>query len=124
MLKVAKLLKEPGESLILPSKEVNAEVTADKSQFETNVQPLSQPKAPTAKKSKKKIIPSSTQPKVSKDNREMNPPSITTYLQATKESVVTAIPIQSLEAFVTAEENIRGTTRIHSQTSLGESGEV
>ncbi|GJX87131.1 retrovirus-related pol polyprotein from transposon TNT 1-94 [Tanacetum coccineum] len=63
MLKVAKLSKEPDESLIFPSKEVNAEATADKSQFGTNVQPLSQPKAPTAKKSKKKISPSSTQPK-------------------------------------------------------------
>ncbi|GJW04086.1 hypothetical protein Tco_1562942 [Tanacetum coccineum] len=64
MLKVAKLSKEPDESLFFPSEEVNAEATADKSQFETNVQPLSQPKAPTAKKSKKKISSSSTQPKV------------------------------------------------------------
>ncbi|GKC17881.1 hypothetical protein Tco_1014663 [Tanacetum coccineum] len=103
MLKVAKLSKDPNESLILPSREVNAEATANKSQSRTNVQPLSQPKAPTAKKSKKKKIPSSTQPKVSNDSREMNPPSITIHLQATKELVVTAIPTQSLEAFVTAE---------------------
>ncbi|GKC62397.1 hypothetical protein Tco_1094995 [Tanacetum coccineum] len=60
---VAKLLKKPDESLILPSEEVNAEATADKSQSGTNVQPLSQPKALTATKSKKKKIPSSTQPK-------------------------------------------------------------
>ncbi|GJZ33144.1 hypothetical protein Tco_0578580 [Tanacetum coccineum] len=64
MLKVAKLSKEPEESLILPSEEVNAEATADKSQSRTNVQPLSQPKAPTAKKPRKEKIPSSTQPKV------------------------------------------------------------
>ncbi|GJU01714.1 hypothetical protein Tco_1112052 [Tanacetum coccineum] len=70
------------------------------------MQPLSQPKAPTTKKSKKKIIPSSTQPKVSKDSKEMNPPSKTTHLQATKESVVIAVPIQSLEAFVTAEVQV------------------
>ncbi|GJQ90873.1 hypothetical protein Tco_0002012 [Tanacetum coccineum] len=63
MLKVAKLSMEPDESLILPSEEVNAEATADKSQSGTNVQPLSQPKAPNAKKSKKKKIPSLTQPK-------------------------------------------------------------
>ncbi|GJS67650.1 hypothetical protein Tco_0682214 [Tanacetum coccineum] len=69
----------------------------------TNVQPLSQPKAPTAKKSKKKKIPSSTQPKVSNDSREMNPPSMTTYLKATEELVVTSIPIQSLEASIMAE---------------------
>ncbi|GKD97640.1 hypothetical protein Tco_1381537, partial [Tanacetum coccineum] len=72
----------------------------------TNVQPLSQPKAPTAKKSKKKIIPSLTQLKVSKDSREMNPPSTTTHLQATKDYVVTAVPIQSLEASVTAEVQV------------------
>ncbi|GJR65857.1 hypothetical protein Tco_0011922 [Tanacetum coccineum] len=103
MLKVAKLSKDPNESLILPSREVNAEATANKSQSRTNVQPLSQPKPPTAKKSKKKKIPSSTQLKVSNDSREMNPPSTTTHLQATKELVVTAIPTQSLEASVMAE---------------------
>ncbi|GKB67536.1 retrovirus-related pol polyprotein from transposon TNT 1-94 [Tanacetum coccineum] len=67
MLKVAKLSKEPEESLILPSEEVNAEATADKSQSRTNVQPLSQPKAPTAKKPRKEKIPSSTQPKMDVD---------------------------------------------------------
>ncbi|GJW45470.1 retrovirus-related pol polyprotein from transposon TNT 1-94 [Tanacetum coccineum] len=66
-------------------------------------EPLSQPKALTAKKSKKKIIPSLTQPKVFKNSREMNPPSTTTHIQETKEFVVTAVPIQSLEASVMAE---------------------
>ncbi|GJW72117.1 hypothetical protein Tco_0129034 [Tanacetum coccineum] len=46
-----------------PSGEVIAKESADKSQFGTNVQPLSQPKAPTTKKPKKKKISSSTQPK-------------------------------------------------------------
>ncbi|GJX11394.1 hypothetical protein Tco_0201253 [Tanacetum coccineum] len=41
MLKVAKLSKEPDEYLILPSKEVNAKESPDKSQSGTNVQPLS-----------------------------------------------------------------------------------
>ncbi|GJZ55835.1 hypothetical protein Tco_0611028, partial [Tanacetum coccineum] len=103
MLKVAKLSKEPDESLILPFEEVNAEVTADKSQSGTNVQLLSQPKAPTVKKSKKKKILPSSQPKVSNDSKEMNPPSTTTHLQATEEFVVNAIPLQSLDAFVTTE---------------------
>ncbi|GJU89152.1 hypothetical protein Tco_1301575 [Tanacetum coccineum] len=102
MLKVAKLSEEPEQSLLPPSREVNAEESADKSQSGTNVQPLSQPKAPTAMKSKKQKIPSSTQPKVSKDSREMNPPT-TTHLQATEELVVIVVPIQSLEASVTAE---------------------
>nr|GEY49132.1 hypothetical protein [Tanacetum cinerariifolium] len=44
-----------------------------------------------------------THPKVSNDSREMNPPSTTTYLQAIEELVDTAIPIQSLEASITAE---------------------
>ncbi|GKB31468.1 hypothetical protein Tco_0870869 [Tanacetum coccineum] len=75
----------------------------DKPSLTSTELPLSQPKAPTAKKSKKKKISSSTQPKVSNDSREMNPPSTTTHLQATKEFVVTAVPIQSLDASVTAE---------------------
>ncbi|GJS59943.1 retrovirus-related pol polyprotein from transposon TNT 1-94, partial [Tanacetum coccineum] len=103
MLKVAKLSNEPDESLILPSEEVNAEATADKSKYGTNVQPLSQPKAPTAKKFKKKKIPPSSRPKVSKDSREMNPPSTTTHLRETEEFVVPDVPLQSLEASVTAE---------------------
>ncbi|GKE54448.1 hypothetical protein Tco_1489604, partial [Tanacetum coccineum] len=103
MLKVAKLSKEPEESLILPYEEVNAQESADKSQSGTSVQPLSQPKAPTAKKPKKKKIPSSTQLKVSNVSREMNPSSTTTYLQETKEIVVTAVPIQSLEASIMTE---------------------
>ncbi|GKB88973.1 hypothetical protein Tco_0961245 [Tanacetum coccineum] len=75
----------------------------DKPSLTSTELPLSQPKAPTAKKSKNKKISSLTQPKVSNDSREMNPPSTTTHLQATKEFVVTAIPIQSLKASITAE---------------------
>ncbi|GJX25666.1 retrovirus-related pol polyprotein from transposon TNT 1-94 [Tanacetum coccineum] len=41
MLKVANLSKEPEQSLIHSSEEVNVEESADKSQFKTNVQPLS-----------------------------------------------------------------------------------
>nr|GEX86637.1 reverse transcriptase [Tanacetum cinerariifolium] len=62
MLKVAKLSKKPEESLILPSEEVNAEESIDKSQSETNVQSLSQSKAPTAKRLRKEKNPSLTQP--------------------------------------------------------------
>ncbi|GKA55699.1 hypothetical protein Tco_0754771 [Tanacetum coccineum] len=75
----------------------------DKPSLTSTKLPLSQPKALTAKKSKKKIIPSLTQPKVFKNSREMNPPSTTTHIQETKEFVVTAVPIQSLEASVMAE---------------------
>ncbi|GKA52398.1 hypothetical protein Tco_0745713 [Tanacetum coccineum] len=91
MLKVAKLSKKPEESLILPSMEVNAEESADKPRSGTNMQPLSQPKAPTAKEPRKKKNPSSTQPKVLQSSRSIStssPP--TTHLQHAEEFVVTA----------------------------------
>nr|GEV77412.1 retrovirus-related Pol polyprotein from transposon TNT 1-94 [Tanacetum cinerariifolium] len=60
----SKLSKEPKKSLILHSEGVNAKESADKSQSRTNVQRLSQPKFPTARKPRKEKIPSSSQPKV------------------------------------------------------------
>ncbi|GKB21874.1 hypothetical protein Tco_0855797 [Tanacetum coccineum] len=63
MLKVAKLFQEPEQSLITPSKEVNADDTADKSLSKTFVHPVTQPKAPTDLKIKKKRIPHSSKPK-------------------------------------------------------------
>nr|GEZ10667.1 hypothetical protein [Tanacetum cinerariifolium] len=61
MLKVAKLSKEPEPSLILSFGKVNDDDTANKSSFRTFVQPVTQPKAPTdLKPKKKKITPSST----------------------------------------------------------------
>ncbi|GKE37324.1 hypothetical protein Tco_1460729, partial [Tanacetum coccineum] len=65
--KVADLSPEPIQSLIPPSEEVNADDTADKSLSETSVQPVTQSKAPTAKRPRKKKIPSSTQPEPAKD---------------------------------------------------------
>ncbi|GKE28292.1 hypothetical protein Tco_1443676 [Tanacetum coccineum] len=63
MLKVAKLSEEPKQSLILPSGEVNADDTANKSLSRASVQPITQPKAPTDLKTKKKRIPPSSKPK-------------------------------------------------------------
>ncbi|GJY02399.1 retrovirus-related pol polyprotein from transposon TNT 1-94 [Tanacetum coccineum] len=54
---------EPINSLIPPSKEVNADDSTDKSSFGTNVQPVTQPKAPTDLKSRKKRNPPSSKPK-------------------------------------------------------------
>nr|GEV18103.1 retrovirus-related Pol polyprotein from transposon TNT 1-94 [Tanacetum cinerariifolium] len=51
------------QSLLPPSGEVNVDDAADKSLSSTFVQPIIQPKAPTAKNPKKKKISSSTQPK-------------------------------------------------------------
>ncbi|GKA95242.1 hypothetical protein Tco_0817280 [Tanacetum coccineum] len=62
MLKVAKLSEEPDESLIPPSGEVNADDTADKSLSRASVQPVTQLKAPTDLKIKKKRITPSSKP--------------------------------------------------------------
>ncbi|GJW42783.1 hypothetical protein Tco_0071582 [Tanacetum coccineum] len=104
MLKVAKLSKEPEQSLLPPSREVNADDTADKSLSRTSVQLVTQPKEPTTKKPRKKKIPSSTQPKVSNDSREMNPLSTTTHLLATKEFVVPEKVIELKE--ITEEQSL------------------
>ncbi|GJU58771.1 hypothetical protein Tco_1236537 [Tanacetum coccineum] len=61
----AKLSQEPELSLIHSSQKVNADDTTDKSSSTTSVQPVTQPKAPTNLKSKKKKIPPSSQPKSS-----------------------------------------------------------
>ncbi|GJW17669.1 retrovirus-related pol polyprotein from transposon TNT 1-94 [Tanacetum coccineum] len=105
MLKVAKLSKKPEESLILPFKEVNAKEYADKSQSGTNVQPLSQPKAPTAKRPRKEKNPSLTQPMVLRSSRSIStfsPP--TTHLQHAEEFVVTDDATKSLDASESADE--------------------
>ncbi|GJW04355.1 hypothetical protein Tco_1563211 [Tanacetum coccineum] len=70
MMQVAKNLPVLEKTLILPSKEVNTGNSADKSLFGTSMQPISQSKASTDKKSRKKINPSSSQPKTSKIVRE------------------------------------------------------
>nr|GEU97030.1 Toll/interleukin-1 receptor (TIR) domain-containing protein [Tanacetum cinerariifolium] len=64
-------LEEPEQTLLPPSREVNADDTADKSLSRTSLQTVTQPKAPTAKNPRKKKIPSLTQPKVSNDSREL-----------------------------------------------------
>ncbi|GJS85935.1 retrovirus-related pol polyprotein from transposon TNT 1-94 [Tanacetum coccineum] len=61
MIKIAKLSEELEQSLLPPYGEVNADDTADKSLSRSSVQPVTQPKAPTAMKPRKKKIPSSTQ---------------------------------------------------------------
>ncbi|GKD25595.1 hypothetical protein Tco_1231809 [Tanacetum coccineum] len=63
MVKVAKLSIEPHKTLILSSEEVNSDDTTDKSLSGTAMQSVVQPKAPTGKKSKKKKIASSSDPK-------------------------------------------------------------
>ncbi|GKE01141.1 hypothetical protein Tco_1389124, partial [Tanacetum coccineum] len=87
-----------------PSEEVNTKESADKSQSGTNVQPLSQPKAPTAKRPRKEKNPSSTQPMVLQSSRSISTSSpLTTHLQHAEEFVVTADATKSLDASESAE---------------------
>ncbi|GJT69206.1 retrovirus-related pol polyprotein from transposon TNT 1-94 [Tanacetum coccineum] len=89
MRKVAKLLEIPRQSLILPTEEVNAEDAGDKSLSETTVNPVSKPKATTDKMLKKKKIPSSSEPKASKDVRD-TPKEQVVVTQPAEEPVSTA----------------------------------
>nr|GEV30293.1 hypothetical protein [Tanacetum cinerariifolium] len=63
MIKVAKFFEEQYKSLILSSREVNTVDSVDKSLSGTNIQPITQSKAKTNKKSKKKRIVPSSKPK-------------------------------------------------------------
>ncbi|GJV04137.1 hypothetical protein Tco_1337706 [Tanacetum coccineum] len=65
MLKLVKLSQQPKHSLIFSSEKVNADDDADKSLSETIVQLVTQPKAPTDLKIKKKQIPPSSKRKYS-----------------------------------------------------------
>ncbi|GKA67849.1 retrovirus-related pol polyprotein from transposon TNT 1-94 [Tanacetum coccineum] len=70
---LAKLFQEAEQSLILSSKKVNADDGADKPSSKTTVQPVTQPKAPTDLKLKKKKIPPSSKPKSSHKVRVILP---------------------------------------------------
>ncbi|GJS27813.1 hypothetical protein Tco_0488433 [Tanacetum coccineum] len=61
MCSMAELLPEPIHSLVPSSEEVNADDTADKSLSRTSAPLVTQPRAPTPKKQRKKKNPSSTQ---------------------------------------------------------------
>ncbi|GJS60647.1 hypothetical protein Tco_0655431 [Tanacetum coccineum] len=99
MCKVVDLSPEPIQSLIPPSGEVNADDTTNKSLSGTYVPPVTQPKAPTAKRTKKKKIPSSNQLEVLKSSRiSMSSSTQATHLQPAEEFVVTADATKSLDA--------------------------
>ncbi|GKC99190.1 hypothetical protein Tco_1169465, partial [Tanacetum coccineum] len=137
--KVAKLSPDPIKSLLPPSGEVNADDSADKSSFETSMQLVIQPKAPTNLKTKKKQIPPASKPKSSKQVKDLPPKKQVDETQPIVETVATADATQNLGASESTEDqenqprtadaekvtvlNIRGTARNHSQTSLGESGD-
>ncbi|GKG26566.1 hypothetical protein Tco_0402269, partial [Tanacetum coccineum] len=101
----ADLSPEPIQSLIRPSKEVNADDTTDKSLSGTSMLPVTQPKAPTAKRLRKKKILSSTHPEVLKTSRiETSSSEQATHLQQAEEFVATADITKILDASQSAEE--------------------
>nr|GEV41010.1 hypothetical protein [Tanacetum cinerariifolium] len=98
MLKVAKLSKEPKQSLIPPSGEVNVDDTADKSLSRASVQPVTQSKATTDLKTKKKRIPPSSKPKSLHKVRVILPKKQVAETQHADVTVATADATKSLVA--------------------------
>ncbi|GKC52027.1 hypothetical protein Tco_1074772 [Tanacetum coccineum] len=99
-----KLLSLPEETLILPSNEVNADQNADKSLSRTAVQLITQSKAPTDKKSKKKKNLSSSQPKILKIVRVSSPLKQVIETRHAEEPVTTADATKGIKTSKSAEE--------------------
>nr|GEV88377.1 retrovirus-related Pol polyprotein from transposon TNT 1-94 [Tanacetum cinerariifolium] len=98
MCKVAKLSPDPIKSLLPPSREVNADDSADKYSSETSVQPVIQPEAPTDLKPKKKRITPSSKPNSSKQVRDVPPMKLVAKTWLAKETVATTNTTKSLRA--------------------------
>ncbi|GKF09961.1 hypothetical protein Tco_0044185, partial [Tanacetum coccineum] len=78
--------------------------TVDKSSSRTSMQLVTQSKAPTVRRPRKKKIPSSTQPKALESIKESSPTTHVAETQPAEETVATADAITSLYAFELAEE--------------------
>ncbi|GJZ87142.1 hypothetical protein Tco_0658752 [Tanacetum coccineum] len=90
--------KEAYKSLILPSGEVNTDDFADKSLSRTNVQPVTQSKAKTDKKSRKKKNLASSKQKTLKTIRESSLSPQVTYTQPAKDPEAIADATHSIDA--------------------------
>ncbi|GJV91071.1 retrovirus-related pol polyprotein from transposon TNT 1-94 [Tanacetum coccineum] len=86
----------PEQSLIPPPREVNADDTTSKSLFRASEQPVTQPKAPTDLKTKKKRIPSSSQPKSPYKIRVILPKKQVTETQHDEVTMATVDATKSL----------------------------
>ncbi|GJZ82555.1 hypothetical protein Tco_0647728 [Tanacetum coccineum] len=104
MLKVAKKFEESEQSLLPPSKEVNADDIADKSLSRAFVQPVTESKATTDLKTKKKKIPPSSKPKSPYKVRVILPNKQVTKTQHAEVTVATADATKSLKASELAKE--------------------
>ncbi|GJY21094.1 hypothetical protein Tco_0393660 [Tanacetum coccineum] len=106
MLKVAKLFEKPEHSLIPPSEKVNVDDGVDKFLSETTVQPVTQPKAPTDLKTKKKRISSSSKPTSPYKVRVILPKKQVVETQHAEVTVATTDATKSLVASELAEEQV------------------
>ncbi|GKC23604.1 hypothetical protein Tco_1025754 [Tanacetum coccineum] len=104
------LLSEgPKQSLMPPFREVNADDTADKSLSRASVQPVTQPKAPTDMKRKKKRTPPSSKPKSLYKVRVILSKKQVTETQHAKVTVATADATKSLVLDQNVEEEVKDT---------------
>ncbi|GKF70450.1 hypothetical protein Tco_0203507, partial [Tanacetum coccineum] len=101
---LAKLSQQPEQSLILSFEKVNANDDANKSLSRTTIQPVTQLKAPTDLKQKKKKKPPSSKPKSSYKVRVILPRTQVIETQYAEETVATADATKSLDASESAEE--------------------
>nr|GEU43242.1 hypothetical protein [Tanacetum cinerariifolium] len=95
---------EPGKTLLLSSREVNTCSTIDKSLSRINMQSATQSKAPTDKRSKKKKIPSSFEPKTSTFVRRSKPKKTVAETQRAEEPMATTDTTKGLDASESTEE--------------------
>nr|GEW01413.1 hypothetical protein [Tanacetum cinerariifolium] len=103
---LAKLFQEPKQSLIPPSREGNANDTTDKSLSRTFVQHVTQSKAPTDLKTKKKRILPSFKPKSSYKVRVILLKKQVTKTHHAEVTLATVDVTKSLEASELAEEQV------------------
>ncbi|GKC74533.1 retrovirus-related pol polyprotein from transposon TNT 1-94 [Tanacetum coccineum] len=105
----------PKQSLIPPVGEVNADDTDDKSLYRASVQPVTQPKAPTDLKTKKKRIPPSSKPKSPYKVRVILPKKQVAETQHAEVTVATADATKSLVASELAEEQVNQPSAVEAE---------
>ncbi|GKC62002.1 hypothetical protein Tco_1089600, partial [Tanacetum coccineum] len=98
--------------------EVNADETANKSSSGTSVQPVTQSKAPTVRRPRKKKIPPSTQPKALESIRESSPTTQVVETQPVEETLATADATKSLVTFESVEEQVNQPKTVDAENVL------
>ncbi|GKC57975.1 hypothetical protein Tco_1085573 [Tanacetum coccineum] len=123
-LKVAKFSKEPEQSLLPPFGEVNADDTADKSLSKAFVQHVTQSKATTDMKTKKKKIPPSSKPKSPYQVSVILSKKQVAETQHAEVTVATADATKSLEASELAEEQGNPPSTVEAKKLLDEADKL